>query len=435
MLDQTRPQVRGSFWRDFLKPHHLVLYVFLGFVLVQYVFLAIKFREAYFRSDFGAHFRGAMDIFAGGKTPWLNLWQTLTAGFTFIFPPKLSAGLATAGLELGFVLAVHYWLRKKLPAQISDAARFFALVCVVFSAVPYYVLESSLYTKSTGLNTWHNPTSYAAKPFLVVSFFLFLRLFELSETKPDVRSVLVFGKKMDSFWVTGLLFAVSLYGMTFGKISSLQFFAPAALIFLAIEWVRSRFSWRKLGHLTYIGCMFIPALVLFACSFLVYFPEESDSKLIFTGFQQFLSGNAWHIFLSTAWSLMLPIYITVCRFRTIKAKSSKAFGFAWIAYGIAFLQKYMFAETGRRAMHGNTSWGRHFALLLLFIISVIEWVAWFNESALTSRTEKAPGGWFSLALRRAEWRKMLIGLVILLGYFISGLFFFGNVMLKGTFAV
>ena len=115
--------------------------------------------------------------------------------------------------------------------------------------------------------------------------------------------------------------------------------------------------------------------------------------------------------------LMLPLFITLARHKTIS--HNKGFILAWLAYISAFIMRYMFEELGPRAGHGNASWGRHHAMVLLLLMSTIEINRMWSEPRQSKRDKIV----------------FFTSVLLMMFYTISGLLYVALLLYKGTYYI
>ena len=364
-------------------------------------------------SDYKSHIKAAIRKIDGESSFFVNLYQYLVAfGIKFFQgEPVIVAAVVNGTLEVLYVAALSFILSKWLPSERPWYLRLLSICCVVFSSAPFFVFQGVFYRGISGINTWHNPTSYAIKPFIVMSFFLIVVLFDRASAAKEVEEVLPQKVFRKDGVVLFLALMASLYMMTYGKISGLAVLAPATLVMAVFWWGKSKWSAKRLIFCLKVAAMFIPALILFSLHYSMYFPDGGEAKAVYVGFSRLFSDETPMILLRTVWILMLPLFITLTRIRSIVR--NKGFVLAWLVYIFAFFEHYMFQEIGPREGHGNTSWGRHYALVLLLVMSIVEINKDWHERKITSR----------------------IGFAIMLVYTISGLVFLLLLLTKGDYYI
>ena len=210
--------------------------------------------------------------------------------------------------------------------------------------------------------------------------------------------------------------------MAYGKISGLAVLAPATMAFAIIWWAKSSFSIPRLKFCLIVAATFAPALMLFIKLFFFrYFPAGGASQAVFNGGIGLFSPESQTIWLKTVWILMLPLFITLTRSKSIIR--NKGFVLAWLTYFFAFIERNMFEEIGPRSSHGNNSWGRHYALVLLLVMCVTEINKMWNDlKAADSKSTK-------------DTIVFIISLALLLFYLISGSLYIINLLSGGYYRI
>ena len=352
------------------KLHNIVFYFM---VMIFTAFIVIISLQMGFENDFPTHTAWAADVASGKAPPFLNLFHDLTAFFIKItgagkIAQRVSAIMSTCILEFCFILAVHYWLNRKLPKNTTDGVKLFSLTVITFAITPFYIpfifnyLSQRFFHTTPDffpqITTWHNPTSFAVKPFFIISFFLIIECIASAEkAKKDQKTVRIIKWNVGYSQIIYISLALALLVSCWGKIAGFQVLAPAATVLLAIRFFLSKFSLKKLWGYLLIGITFIPSLIYFFFSLSNYFPgtdQESVSGIEFIGFSILLSNQIFAIILTNLWLLILPIYVTIICWDHVK--KSIIFGLSWLTYFFSFVSNYMFRETGSRAADGNNSW-------------------------------------------------------------------------------
>ena len=353
-------------------PYDVLINVLICAVATAAAVLAVLRLQ---RSDFGEHFNFALNKAERGDGAFLNLFHdvfNLVNSFAdrTVDTELLALAAGVAGffellLAIGVLFTLSKWLSKDKPKLLY----LLSAACVLLSSAPFFFYTGTFYTGIGGINTWHNPTSFAVKPFIILSFFLIVTLFEYASSS-DKGNRIVTGVDSRKLVRLFICLAACLFFMTYGKISGLAILAPATMVFAVCWWAKSKFSISRFKFCLLIAAAFIPALVQFFKRYFVYFPAESESQTVFIGFDRLLSPEVGIILFRNAWILMLPIFIILIRRKQLVFK--KGFFIAGMAYLAAFVQSYMFRELGPRQGDGNESWGRHYAAMLLLLMCATE---------------------------------------------------------------
>jgi len=434
------------------KIGYAIFYAALIYAVLRLTFLLTSHKISYYDFSFyqssaerawGAE-RGLMGF------RFQNLFVDVTVLFLYIFNKGSTAVMAaTLVLELGFVLALHYWLHKTMPKDSPRGMKLFILMAGTLGANLTYFAQFKLYRSVGGMNTWHNPTSYGVKPWVIVSFFLFVQMLEYAERDKASRGQIFLGKRRDGFWLSSVFFALALVMMAWGKISGLQGFVPAAVLYVFLWWASSRFSIARLRQCLTFALPFLPSVAYFAYRYFVYFPSDTagqgaGSRTVFMGFD----GVHWERIPIFLWAMSFPIFVTLLRVKTLP--KDKRLGISWLTYMFCFFERDMFVilgKSGKVNTDGNTGWGVHYAALILFISSLLS----FNQFMIDAHRkrlaerEQTPGETgqgkkgVRAGLRRVFGNGKLdaalchIGMVWAALYLMSGIFYLYTYMTDGKF--
>ena len=114
-----------------------------------------------------------------------------------------------------------------------------------------------------------------------------------------------------------------------------------------------------------------------------------------------------------------PIYIFVIHRKEFS--KSKFHIVCCLGWFFSFLEYAFLAETGFRATHGNFTWGIHFFTFLIFCLGVGYWI---NDLTSYSNSKKS-----TKKADKSQYVKLIIGGLLLGLHLISGLMYFGFVLL------
>jgi len=339
--------------------------LFYAFFAVISAVMAFKARGIF---DFPAHNAEAAVKLTDGFDLF-NLYQNLTALAVNIYNAdiEIAAGVVVFIFQMFYISVIHYWVKRELNGIASEKIIVFIIATVSLSgAIPNLLKGSFIY--GAGLNTWHNPTSYAVRPFAIMCFFLFVRIIRLSSRKKRTITAFGFNRK---FIVNCLVFSICLFLSVYAKISWMQVFLPAAVIFTVIWWASSKFSAKRLLDCLVIGLCFIPAGLLCVYTYFCYFPERGGCGIQF-GLQKNIP------FLAMAAGIAFALFVLVLRFRQLK--HNYLYQMTWLAYLTSVFYRMFFIESGPRAQHGNLYWGIHYASIILLMVSLIEFIKYLFKA-------------------------------------------------------
>ena len=293
----------------------------------------------------------------------------------------------TANQLLG-VLTVWILLRQMFPALDRVLALLAALLAHVCG--PWIVPgQAEMYLGVYNGNILHNMTLLFSRTPVPLVLLFFFRLWDTRREKLRI-----------SDWL-GL--ALTLMLSTFFKPSFLGAFAPAVLLMLIWDFVKTRARGFKNEFL--IGCAVLPSAAVLLWSSSVLFAEDfagtsSGVSLRVLTLMGFLSLLVMYLR-----GLLLPLWSHFTQ--GVREPEHGHLRIVWGVLGIAILEALTLTETGFRANDGNFEWGSLALYPTVFALAIALLVR------LTQRTD-----W----KKRDSAAKAVVGLVLLLGHLAVGLY-------------
>ena len=293
----------------------------------------------------------------------------------------------TANQLLG-VLTVWVLLRQMFPALDRALALLAALLAHVCG--PWIVPgQAEMYLGVYNGNILHNMTLLFSRTPVPLVLLFFFRLWDARREKLRI-----------SDWF-GL--ALTLMLSTLFKPSFLGAFAPAVLLMLIWDFVKTRARGFKNEFL--IGCAVLPSAAVLLWSSSVLFAED------FAGTS---SGVALRVLTLTGFLSLLVMYLRGLLLplwshftQGVREPERGHLRIVWGVLGIAILEALTLTETGFRANDGNFEWGSLALYPTVFALAIALLVR------LTQRTD-----W----KKRDSTAKAVVGLVLLLGHLAVGLY-------------
>ena len=293
----------------------------------------------------------------------------------------------TANQLLG-VLTVWVLLRQMFPALDRALALLAALLAHVCG--PWIVPgQAEMYLGVYNGNILHNMTLLFSRTPVPLVLLFFFRLWDARREKLRI-----------SDWF-GL--ALTLMLSTLFKPSFLGAFAPAVLLMLIWDFVKTRARGFKNEFL--IGCAVLPSAAVLLWSSSVLFAED------FAGTS---SGVALRVLTLTGFLSLLVMYLRGLLLplwshftQGVREPERGHLRIVWGVLGIAILEALTLTETGFRANDGNFEWGSLALYPTVFTLAIALLVR------LTQRTD-----W----KKRDSTAKAVVGLVLLLGHLAVGLY-------------
>ncbi len=332
----------------------LVLYAY-GCVRLFYNFVTGKQF-----SDFGAHIVEAVEG-TGYSMAHILLKICYNSGHGDI----LISVMMTLVVVLT-VLAVAYFVKSYLKDGYAIRSNWFTFIIIGISAT----LITQIYLPYVYPHFYVHDTTLA--PNLHNTTFLFMRLF-------GWITLSIYFYLSDHYleagnWWLYILFTVSLILVNFSKPNFILGFAPAMLIVLIYDYIRSH---KKESVKTYLyiirfgTCVLLSLPIVLVQASKVY---DDGSTISFTIYELYLLiRNPLNLIIVLFTNLGFPIlaYVFV-RFIVPEKIELRKFNQAWLMYVISYAQKLFMVETGGRGDHGNYAWGSYFFCCVLHVVALIE---------------------------------------------------------------
>lgn len=288
---------------------------------------------------------------------------------TVVSSPRYSMAIAAVLLCLGSAAALKYYADREIRATVGGTGRqarwwhgflgtaaAFSLLLVSMLYVPTGYRFSGIPFAYVGVfspNPFHNATYNAARPFAIVSFFLFGAILSEYETKTD--------------WRKHIGFAVSLLLTTLTKPSfTLVLVSVAGLIML---WRLIRGKGRGFIAALKLGVVFIPTFAVMLYQFMgVFGPTEQEGGIGF-GFLTVWRHYCDNVPLALLLAAAFPLTVLVCHLR--EKDGGKFWRFSWQFYLVSLAEFVFLYEKGFRLVDANFSWGYMYGLFFVFVSSLL----------------------------------------------------------------
>lgn len=269
---------------------------------------------------------------------------------------------------------------------------------IFLSSIFFPYLHMHFYKGSYITQPWHNATYIMMRLFALTAVALFLK----------IRShYLESGIRLKE-WI---LFLLSLALANASKPNFFIFFAPAMLVILIYDFIKTKA--KKLLVIVEFGIPVLISAPVLLLQFSNVYGEgnsaQNPSKMYFTVSKFIDMVTSVEVLNYIFFSLLFILAVTaVC---IIKKSVNQSLIFGWIMFFFAYVEKWFIFETGYRAQHGNFGWGIYAAGLMLTIICV---------ARLLSVRERISERLFNAIA------------CVLIVMVISGLPYFGYIFLGGT---
>lgn len=305
------------------------------------------------------------------------------------------AGLFTVALLVHFLLPRLSRLEALLAAEL-------AALCGPW-LIPGY--QMGVYLNAYNGNLYHNMTVLFSRTLIPVSFVCFFRCW-------SARHGCIPRK---DWWG----FAVSFFIVTAFKPNFAFAFIPVLAVLLLWDLIKYKGKYLKNEFL--LGCAVLPAGFLCIWQYLVLFNNsfgQSATEMLQELDEDFVDTSSG-IALRLLWgaelaamlvmylrSLLLPVYTLALQGR--REKERRRIGLFLVVEAVALLEATVLVETGYRANHGNFDWGGLALYPAVFALAIGLLIRMLQEMKLR---------------KPLDVFKCLVGLGLLLGHLMVGLYF------------
>ena len=302
---------------------------------------------------------------------------------------QTALSLVLTANQLFGVFSVWLLLRRMFPSL----EKAYALLAVLLAHLcgPWIVPgQTAMYIGAYNGNVLHNMTVLFSRSFIPFDLLLFFRLWDARRERLELRTLLAF--------------ALCLLVTTLFKPNYLGAFAPLAFVLLVIDFIRTRARGFKNEFL--IGLAVVPSLAALVWSASVLYAADfagtsSGVALRVMSLSVFLGMLVMYFR-----GLLLPIWSFALQGPREDEQREHLQIFTALC-GVAIAEALFLTETGWRAAHGNYDWGALALYPSLFSIAI----------ALLFRMLKG-SDW----KERGDRIKAIVGLVLLLGHLIIGVY-------------
>lgn len=209
---------------------------------------------------------------------------------------------------------------------------------------------------------YHNTTYIMLAPFALLAVLAFYPMWQGISTRLDKGA-----------W---LRYTVLLTIATSFKASLVFAFAPALLVLLIVDLLRSRGQnlWREIA----VGCSVLPSIALCLVQADVLFAEsDSGMHLIFTiAFDR--HRMLWGPFNQAGVLGLLRSFVFVAAVGLLlgrRAWGSFRYRFSLLVFGVSMAEALLLVESGERLYHANLWWGPFICFWVFLLESVSVWLA------------------------------------------------------------
>lgn len=326
---------------------------------------------------------------------------------------SISTGVFNAAAAVLVIWLIRRYLKndKANTHWLTGAAAFVSLV-----VGPLYLrfYNSRYYLGQGTPNPWHNPTSTAVRPFMIL-----ITILTADYWAQDKDAVCKIGKrtiKKTTAYQLGLM--VLLFLSTITKPSFLMVYLPACGIIALVKLIGAR--GRNFLPLLVQHLYFLPSLLVFLWQYVKIYilgggvAAQAGETGIAIDFFKVARMYAPSVLFSLILKMAFP-FLVILLWRKVIVKD-KLFQLTMTQFIMGLLITWTFVETGKRASHGNFGWGNILASSMLWIFCIAFYV---RELAASRReTEMSTG----------QKLKLAVPGVVLIWHFLAGIAYYWQVL-------
>lgn len=347
--------------------------IFLAGLLAYGGAMFLNFRQqalGLVESDMEAYIQEMLGINTKYNFPYPVYFKLGALIHLAVASPGISMAIAAALLCMGSAVAMKYYMDREIRRYAQESGRragwqlgllgtaaAFSLLLVSMLYVPTGYRFPGIRFAYVGVfspNPFHNATYNAARPFAILSFFLFAAILPEYEKKADIKKYVGFG--------------VSLLLTTLTKPSFTFVLVPAAGLIMLYRLIRSRFC----GFMAALklGLTFVPTFAVLLYQFFgVFGPVEETERGIGFGFLTVWRHYCDNIPVALLLAAGFPLVVLLCHVKELKRQGS--YRFAWQLYLVSLAEFAFLYEKGFRMVDANFSWGYMYGLFFVFAASLI----------------------------------------------------------------
>lgn len=246
-------------------------------------------------------------------------------------------------------------------------------ICLFFLSMIYgnIFFSFGIINRYVGVNSpnpWHNMTYMAARPFMILAFFM--GAITLSHYENDFKS----GNKIErNTFFKYAFFSIALLLATMTKPSyTLVHMGTAGLIML-YRFIRTKT--KNFRQSLSLGIFYIPTIIDLLYQYFAEFTGGAyvgDEQGIGVGLFHIWSHNSHNIPLSVILAAAFPLFTLLIHWKDLKTDS--LYRFSWQLFLVGFASASIFYEKGYTEFHGNFFWGYECGLFLVFLTAIIKTV-------------------------------------------------------------
>lgn len=346
--------------------------IFLAGMLGYGVLMFLNFRQqalGLVESDMEAYIREMLGTNTKYAFPYPVYFRLGALIHLVVSSPQYSMAIAAVLLCLGSAAALKYYMDREIGRVLQETGRqahwqygllgtltAFSLLLVSMLYVPTGYRFSGIPFAYVGVfspNPFHNATYNAARPFAIVSFFLFAAILPEYEARTDWKKYIGFGAAL-------LLTTLTKPSFTLVLVSA------AGLVML---WRLIRSRGKGFMAALRLGLTFLPTFAVLLYQFLgVFGPVEEEGGIGF-GFLTVWRHYCDNIPLAILLAAAFPLTVLLCHIKELGCWG--LYRFSWQIYLLSLAEFVFLYEKGFRLVDANFSWGYMYGLFFVFAASLM----------------------------------------------------------------
>ena len=289
---------------------------------------------------------------------------------------------------LGLFAFLSVFFTQKLLIEVTDRKLnpdIAGLAALLLNLVmPCYIkgLADGRYMGMHTSSIWHNSTYLMMKWMGLWTILIYLKLERDISEKLTLKSY--------------IYFTVVMTLTTAAKPNFFLAVAPVMFVFLIIDLIGKK---APVGRLIAFASSVIPSFIVMLLQNSTLFAENSSSGGIVIAPGKAMAAHTGYLIPVSILSIAFPLMMLILHVKELF--KNRYMLFAWLCAAVGYLQYFLFAEEGARALDANLSWGYAFTIILIFGFSLMQWITDAGKH-LTVKRKAAECGETSVVIRKQD---------------------------------
>ncbi len=330
------------------------------------------------------------------------LWHLGVKIFALFLPLRFAAAVFT-GLVNTFTAFIVYKVFETV-CKNRGMAQMASLIVMTVYPIWVYFLNPWINKPAATPNPWHNPTSMMVRPFAILAFYMFIRIYDRYKQQNSTKKYRIYTSK------ELILFPLVLILSNLAKPTFIQIFVPGLAVFLLIELFASK--GKAFVFCVKIVLAFIPSACLSLYQLLGLYAinpsaDKSEEAHMLVSFLHNYGGFGLVPILTYSALIALlvafPVYVMGLDAKRFWRLSSGRLSV--LLFIVGTLQHMFITEVGREIPGDNWAWGKILGAFIFWMVAMSQFITYQREYNGTSRSRA----------------KLFIGYVLLALHILSGL--------------